>query len=403
MDKTIKCILAVIVVCLFSAGDWRQFRGSDNESVSAEKGLPKTFGEEENLAWKIPLPGRGASGPIVVEGKVIVTASDGAAHDRLHVLAFDSKSGKLIWHRQLWATGHTAHNSFGSIACNTPASDGELVFAFFSTNDLACFDLDGNLKWLRGLAFDYPTMRNDVGMGSSPLVVGDVVMVQCENQGESFIAGLDKKTGETRWRRDRDHEALWTSPTVLRGKTRADDLVLFQCRERLSAHDPGTGNALWRYEASCHTIASVTTDGNRIYLPANGIHALEYDPTAKAVKLLWNEPRLRGGNASPVAVDGRVYVVKPPAILICADAADGSVLWQVRLKGPVWSTPVVADGHAYVVNHKGLVQVVRLGEKGELVGTTQIDPDVLASPAVSDGAVYFRTDRHLWKAALGEK
>ena len=107
--------------------------------------------------------------------------------------------------------------------------------------------------------------------------------------------------------------------------------------------------------------------------------------------------------ASPVAVDGRVYRVKSPAILICADAADGSILWQVRLKGPVWSTPVVADGHAYVVNHKGLVQVVRLGKKGELVGTTQIDPDVLASPAVADGALYFRTDRHLWKAALEEK
>jgi outer membrane protein assembly factor BamB len=400
MERIVQCVLAVVLVTVCSAGDWRQFRGTENNSVSTETNLPKTFGDDENLAWKVPLHGRGASGPIVVGGRVIVTASGGVAHDRLHVMAFDSKTGKLAWHRQLWATGHTAYNSFGSIACNTPASDGQLVFAFFSTNDLACFDLDGNLKWCRGLALDYPTMRNDVGMSSSPLVVGDVVMLQCENQGESFIAGLDKKTGETRWQNDRDHEAIWSSPTILRGKTSDEDLVLFQCREKLSAHDPETGEEVWKYEASCHTIASVTTDANRIYLPANGIHALEYDPETRSAKLLWYEQRLRGERASPVASGNRVFVVKSPAILISADAADGSILWQVRLKGPVWSTPVVADGHAYVVNYKGLVQVVRLGDKGELVGTTQIDPEVLASPAVSDGAVYFRTDRHLWKAAL---
>ena len=394
--------MAVLLVTVFSAGDWRQFRGTDNNSVSTETDLPKTFGDDKNLAWKVPLPGRGASGPIVVDGRVIVTASGGSANDRLHILAFDSRHGKLAWHRQLWATGHTSHNSFGSIACNTPASDGQLVFAFFSTNDLACFDLDGNLKWCRGLAFDYPTMRNDNGMASSPLVVGDTVMVQCENQGESFVAGLDKRTGETRWRKDRDREQLWSSPTVFRGKTPDDDQVLFHGREWLSAHDPETGDEVWKYEAACNTIASVTTDANRIYLPANGIHALQYARETKSVKLLWNEQRLQGGRASPVVRENRLYVVKSPAILICADAADGNILWQVRLKGPVWSTPVVADGHAYVVNHKGLVQVVRLGDKGELVGTTQIDPDVLASPAVSDGAIYFRTDQQLWKAALSK-
>jgi len=400
MQRIVRCVLALTLVAVLSAADWRQFRGTDNNSVSTQTDLPKTFGEDENLAWKVSLPGRGASGPIVVDGKVVVTASSGAAHDRLHVLAFDAGTGELAWHRQLWATGHTAHSTFGSIACNTPASDGQLVFAFYSTNDLACFDLDGNLKWCRGLAFDFPTMRNDVGMGSSPLVVGDTVMVQCENQGESFIAGLDKRTGETRWRNERDHKAMWSSPTVLRGKTPDDDLVLFQGREWLSAHDPATGEEVWKHEASCHTIASVTTHANRIYLPANGIHALEYDPDTKSAKLLWYEQRLRGGNSSPVAGGDFVLVVKPPAILICADAADGSIRWQLRVKGPLWSTPVVADGHAYLLNHKGLVQVVRLGDKGELVGTSQIDPDVLASPAVSDKAIYFRTDQHLWKAAL---
>ena len=117
------------------------------------------------------------------------------------------------------------------------------------------------------------------------------------------------------------------------------------------------------------------------------------------MELCGSQRLLRGGNSGPVVSDGRVYVVKPPAILVCGDAETGDVLWQVRLKGPVWATTLVADGHAYVINHKGLLQVVRLGEKGELVGEHQLDPGILASPAVADGAIYFRSDQLLWTFA----
>ncbi len=273
-SKTLQYTLALAVIGFGCGADWRQFRGTNSNSVSTQRNLPKTFGDGKNVAWKAPLPGRGPSGPIVVGNRVVVTASSGFRGDRLHVLSFDTQTGKLQWERQLWATGHTMHNPFGAIACNTPASDGEFIFAFYSTNDLACFDLEGNLKWFRGLAYDHPTMRNDVGMGSSPLVVADTVIVQCENQGESFIAGLDKQTGETLWRHERDHDAVWSSPTVLRGERPEDDIVLFHGRDFLSGHDPRTGEAVWKYEASCHTIATATTDRDRIYLPANGIHAL---------------------------------------------------------------------------------------------------------------------------------
>jgi len=197
-DATTKSIFALAAVVLLAGSDWRQFRGTDNRSVSREKGLPTEFGEGKNVAWKVPLPGRGPSSPIVVDGSVVVTCSSGPRHDRLHVLLFDAATGKVKWHRQLWATGHCVHHAFGAVATPTPASDGERIFAFYSSNDLACFDLDGNLLWFRGLAYDHPTTRNDVGMGSSPLVVGDTVIVQCQNQGESFAAGIDTATGETR-------------------------------------------------------------------------------------------------------------------------------------------------------------------------------------------------------------
>lgn len=396
----LKSIFALTAVALLTGSDWRQFRGTDNRSVSNEKGLPTEFGDGKNVAWKVPLPGRGASSPIVVDGSVVVTCSSGARHDRLHVLLFDAASGKLRWHRQLWATGHCVHHSFSAVAAPTPASDGKRIFAFYSSNDLACFDLDGNLLWFRGLAYDHPTTRNDAGMGSSPLVVGDTVVVQCQNQGESFAAGIDTATGETRWQIERERDAIWSSPTVLRGND-GEDLVLLQSRSGLTAHDPQTGEQVWKYEASCHTIASVTTGADTVYLPANGLHALSYDRATRSVRLKWFERQLRSTNASPLVDRRRVYVMKSPAILVCGDATDGSVLWQLRLQGPIWASHVLADGHIYVTSHTGLIQVVKLGEdKGELVGTAQVDSGLLATPAVAGGAIYFRSDKHLWKGAF---
>lgn len=389
--------LAVMAVCCFGGSDWLQFRGTDNSSVSDTTGLPITFDETTNVAWKVPLPGRGPSSPIVVGNQVVVTCSSGAKQDRLHVLSFNATSGKLQWHRQLWATGHVAYHPFGAIATPTPACDGQRIFAFYSSNDLACFDLRGNLQWFRGLAFDYPTARNDVGMASSPAVFANTVVVQMENQGESFAAGIDSATGETRWRIEREHDAIWASPTVLRGKTPEQDIVLLQGRSRLTAHDPDSGKELWDYEAPCHSTASAVAADGRIYLPAAGLHALQCAPGAKNVKPLWIEDRLRSGNASVMVHDDRVYTIKPPSILVCADAADGKILWELRLKGPQWASPVIADGRLYCVNHAGLVQVVELGEEGKLLGTSQLDGPILASPAVADGAIYFRSDKHLWK------
>ena len=394
-------ILVLTAVCLLSGADWLQFRGTDNNPASDQKDLPTEFGDGKNVAWKAPLPGRGPSSPIVIGDRIIVTAASGARQQRLHVLCFDAAGGKPLWHREFWATGSAVCNGFGGVATPTPASDGQLVVVFYSSNDLACFDLEGNLRWFRGLGYENPTTRNDVGMGSSPLIVGPTVIVQCENRGESFAAGIDTATGQTRWRIERDHGAIWSSPAVLRGTKPGGDLVLMQSRPGLTAHDPQTGRVVCQYETSCHTTSSAVGFGGRAYLPSHGLHALEPDAAAGAIRFLWHQPKLSSGSSSPVIHDGRAYTVKGSTILVCGDLADGSVLWQLRLKGPIWATPVAAGGHVYCVNHDGLVQVVRLGEKGTLAGTSQIDPGILATPAVGQGAIYFRSNANLWKVAAG--
>lgn len=390
------------MLAMLCGADWRQFRGTEGTGSAPDEKLPVTFGNEgKNVAWKAPLPGRGPSSPIVVGDRVIVTASSGPRQDLLHVLAFDAETGERLWHRELWATGHTICHGFGAVAAPTPASDGRLIFAFYSSNDLACFDLEGNLKWFRGLAYEHPLARNDVGMASSPAVVRDTVVVQVENQGDSFGAGLDTATGETRWLRAREAGAIWSSPVVLRGGTPEQDVVLMQSRSKLTAQNAHTGEPLWDYETSCHTMSSTLAAGGIVYLPSHGLHALKPRPDGRGFERLWYEQRLRSGPSSPVAYGGRLYTLKPPGILVCGDATTGEVLWQLRLKGPFWATPAIAGGHAYCVNHDGEVQVVRLGDgEGELVATNQIDKAILASPAVAHGAIYFRSDEHLWKVAL---
>jgi hypothetical protein len=248
------------------------------------------------------------------------------------------------------------------VAIPTPASDGRLIFALFSSSDLACFDLEGNLQWQRGLGYENPTTRGDVGMASSPLVVGDTLVVQLENQGESFATGLDAATGQTRWRVPREQEATWTSPLRLRGQTPGADLVLLQSRSRLSVHDPRTGRELCDYKGDIHTVATATTVGDCIYLPSEGgLTALRWNPSGRTLATLWHSKRLQIGNASPIVAGGRLYTLKSGGVLVCADAGDAHVLWQLRLKGPFWATPVLADGRLFAVNYEGLVQVAHPG------------------------------------------
>ncbi len=378
---------------------WLHFRGTDNNPVAASARLPLRFGPEENVTWKVPLPGRGPAGPVVVGDRVFVTASDGPREDRLHVLCLDAGSGKTRWHRWFWATGSTVCHPFGAVAAPTPASDGRLVLAFFSSNDLVCLDLEGNLQWLRGLAYERPATRNDVGMASSPLVLGQTVIVQCQTYGDSFAAGLDIASGRNRWWLDREKGSLWASPTIFRARPDAEPLALLQSRRGLAAVVPHSGEVVWEHEAGCHSMASVVAADGRIYLPAGGLEALEI--SGGVPRLLWRQQRLVCGAGSPVVHQGRVYTVNSAGVVCCGDVATGERLWQLRLegKGRVWATPVLAGGHLYVIKHDGRVEVVQLGEKGQQVGSGQIDPGALATPAIAGGAIYFRTDEHLWKVA----
>ena len=373
--------------------DWRQFRGNDSNSVSSETSLPTSL-SGETIAWKVDLPGRGVSSPIIVGDKLFVTASSGYSEDRLHTLCFDSKTGKQIWERQFWATGRTMCHKKMSVATPTPASDGERVFSFYSSNDLTCLDLHGNLLWYRGLGSDYPNASNSLGMSSSPIVVGDTVIVQVESDAEAFAAGLDVKTGDEKWKIDRPRKANWTSPAVLRGDT---DLVLLQSSAGLSAVDPNTGDEVWNFDKGASTIPSSTPVGDTVYVPSNGLTVLK--PTASGVEVAWNVERLRPSTASAVVYNGDIFMVDRAGVVKCADQKNGKIKWQLRLKGASFSaTPIAGAGMLFFFNEDGKAFIVKPGDaKGAILSEMELGETILATPSIANKAVFVRSDQHLWK------
>jgi len=392
---------ALVLVASLSAADWNQFRGPAL-GVAREGTPPTTWSEadQKNIAWKAEVPGKGPSSPIVIGDRVVVTASDGANQERIMVLCYDAGTGSLLWQRQFWATGRTGSHPDSANAAPTPASDGERIFAFFSSNDLVCLSLDGDLLWYRGLAFDHPKAGNDVGMASSPTVVQNTVVVQIENQGDSFAAGLDTATGETRWQIPREPVANWTSPAAWSSADRNQAVVLLQSPSGLTAHDPLTGEEKWRHDTACDAIPSPSIDEHQVvFVASDRLASLTFDKQGKP-QPAWDSARLRPGAASPVVAGNRLYVINRVGVLACADVATGESLWQLRLQGEFWGTPILTGDLLFLVNKEGEGVVVRVKDtEGELLGVSPLGERVQASPALADNALYIRSEKSLWKIA----
>ena len=391
-------LLSIITLTLFVTGtvaDWRQFRGNDVNGVAEKQAAPKSLSE---VAWKTELPGRGLSGPIVVGEQIIVTSSSGVDQNRLHIQSFDSKTGEEEWHRQFWATGRTMCHNKMCVATPTPASDGERIFAFYSSNDVICLDLAGNLLWYRGLTFDYPNASNSLGMASSPVVVEDTLVVQVESDAEAFAVGLDTLNGLERWKIERPRRANWSSPVVLAGSADQTAAVLLQSSKGVQAVEPKTGKELWNYTEGASTIPSSAVSGQVVYVPSHGITALRPNPESESPEIVWQAGNLSPGTASPYTSDGKVFVVNSSGALTCADAKDGKRLWQLRLKGSFSGSPVGVGGRIYFFNEAGVAQAVEPGDKsGKIVEEHDLKETILCTPAVSDGAIFVRSDKYLYK------
>jgi outer membrane protein assembly factor BamB len=393
-----------LVVSGALAADWTQFRGPTGTFVADDSQLPTAWSitDGTNVPWAVTLPGRGVASPIVVDGRVIVTCSSGPKRDRLHVVAYAADDGRQLWHRRFWATGRSLCHPTSANAAPTPASDGERVFAFFSSNDLVCLDLDGRVEWIRGLALDHPKAGNDIGMSSSPLVVGDKVIVQSESQGNSFVEAIDTASGATRWQIDRPRDANWCSPLSIRWKTDGAPFaaVLLQSSGGIDICSADDGQRVTGWQGECNVIPSSVLN-EFLFVPSNGLTVLSVDPP-HAPEVVWQENRLGPGTPSPVVRDGKVYVISG-AVVSCGDLESRAVAWRKRLAGDFWATPVLVGDHLYCVNRDGRVFVVDITDQGNVVGENELGEEINATPAVANGGLYIRSHEHLWKIAGADR
>ncbi len=396
-------VLAVLASVVAAAGaDWPRFRGPDGRGLAPASHPPIEWndvaGHSQNIAWKVRLPGRGCSCPLVLGDRVLVTCSDGYRQDQLSLNCYDARDGRRIWQRTLWATGRTMTHPTIAPAAPSPVSDGKRVYVLFSSNDVACYDLAGNLIWLRGLMLDYPNASNSLGMASSLVIAEETVIAKLENDSQSLTVALHAEDGTTRWVVDRPAVASWSTPVLWRAADGNTEVVLQSVRG-FTAYDLATGKRRWQFAAGGSAQASVVAADGLLLLPARGVTAVK-PRVGRNPEVVWDNNRLRCNTATPLVYQDRVYVLSG-TILKCAELATGKLRWQLRLKGRRFSaSPVLAGDRLYITGEDGVTHVVDIGgTKGKVVGTGKLGETILATPAVGDNALLIRSHQHLWKIA----
>ena len=252
---------------------------------------------------------------------------------------------------------------------------------------------------MRGLTLDYPNASNSLGMASSPIIVGDTLVAQIENDSESFAAGFDLETGANKWKIDRPKSANWTSPVAL--KVGQQRVVALQSSKGVLGVAPATGSALWNYSNGASTIPSGAAAGDTLYIPSRGLTAVRPATQGGEPTALWNKKTQNPATASPLVTGDKVYIVNSAGVLNASNRLTGERLWRVRLKGPFSGSPVASDGgHLYLFNEEGLGQCVDLsGPEGKVVSELDLGETILGTPSISDDALFVRSDATLWKLA----
>lgn len=411
------CALAIHGSSVAFAADWPQFRGPMANGVSAEQGAPAEWDVAKNIRWRAEAGGRGWSAPVVYGGKVIITTAiaDPAAGDggqRFEVHCYDLASGDLRW-KQVAKTGKSSvpTHEDNTYATETPVTDGERIIAYFGMNGLSCYDFTGKLLWQKDLGAY--SMDNDWGTASSPTMLDGLVFVQVDNEQESFLAALDAKTGDERWRVPREERSNWSSPILWKNKVRTE---LVTSGSAVRSYDPATGELLWEFKGISGRSSSSPAGNDELLIVgaenrsdrgggAGGLCAIKAGATGDitpavegelGAHIAWLNPSAAPEMASPLIVDGLVYIfTRRGGVVRTYDLATGEQVYEKRLPGAqeVWASPWSYDGKVFALDSTGATHVLAPGRTFELIRSNPLDDGrYWASTAVADGALLIRSE-----------
>ena len=420
----------LLSAALLSAAEsnWPGWRGPSSNGVSAEKNVPLEWSPENNIAWKVELPGRGNSSPIVWGGKIFLTAEiegdtvagvkppshilrgqpfrhpDSTAADRTHqliVMALDFKTGKLLW-RDVAYEGlvYDEHHKKGNHASPTPVTDGKLIYFYFGTGGLYAYNFEGKKQW-EMMPGNIAT--EGMGPGTSPVLDGHLVFLQCDtDEGEgSFLAAVDKKTGKTVWRVDRKEPVSWSTPVIMQAGDHSE--LIASGMLSVIAYDPATGKELWRTAGvKGNSVPSTIYTQGIAFLSAGYPvrHTIAVKPGGSGeVKELWAYEKGTGYVPSGIAYEDYVYLVSDKGILTCLDAKTGKLNYdngRVPIPATFTASPVALDGKILLTSEDGDTFVIKAGPVYEVLGKNSVGEPVYASPAVVRGTVLIRGQKSLF-------
>jgi len=393
----------VVVALIFLAAsaraeDWPQFRGPDGQGHSSEVGLPTEWSETQNVAWKCPVEGLGWSSP-VIQGNDIWLTTAVADKGSLQVVRLDARSGEVkaateVFHKDDLGPIH-AKNSHAS---PTPFIDGDRIYVHFGAHGTACLSTAGEIVWRnQELVYDH---RH--GPAGSPIVWRDLVIVSCDGTDKQFVVALDKKTGEIRWRTDRNGRMAYSTPLVI--TVDGTEQVVSPGGDQVVGYAPGTGEEIWRFRYDGYSVVPRPVYGHGLVFVSSA-----YDsPVLYAIRLsgqgditetaaAWSMRRGAPNNPSVLLVGDELYVVSDLGIATCVDAASGEQHWQTRLGGGFSASPLLAEGRVYFTNEEGLTTVIEAGKVFKKLAENRVAGRTLASLATSDHAIFLRTDTALYR------
>lgn len=413
---------------------WPQWRGPLHNGVAPHSDPPTAWSETENVRLKVEVPGRGLASPIVWGDKIFLltaVAADADAYDAsqkaaaeklekkewppsvepvkqaFEVLALSRQDGSVVWRKTAAEkVPHESHYLDSSWASASPVTDGERLFAQFGSSGLYAYDLEGELLWSVDLGD--MTTRRGFGEGSSPALHGDTLVVNWDHEGDSFIVGLDARSGQERWRTERPGEVTsWATPLVVESAGRLQVVVPATGRSR--GYDLETGHEIW--SATGMTVNTIPTPVHRdgiVYLTSgyrgNLMQAIALarakGPVNDTEAIVWTFDRHTPYVPSPVLYEDRICFIKHLRnIFTCLDATTGEVLYtEKRLEGitNVYASPVAAAGRLYIFAKDGKAIVLDAGREYKVLATNALDDSVNASPAIAGDEIFVRSDRYLY-------
>jgi outer membrane protein assembly factor BamB len=431
--------LAVAAGVSVAAADWPQWRGPHGTGISDEKDLPIRWSATENVTWKASLAGLGVSTPIAAGARIFVTSQIGAGvrkpgnHPRLvqgadaaaageralasrgapadpaadrtifAVEAFQRGDGRRLWEYRVEAAGpltgvHEKHN----LASPSPVTDGRMVFAWFGTGQLVALDLNGRIVWARHLGKEIAPFDINWGHASSPTLYQDLLILLCDHTPASYLLAVDTRTGQERWRADRGKgRSSYTTPFVVETATGSELIV--NSSERVDAYDPKTGAFLWHVGgANQFPIPSPTFHDGVVYL-SRGYRSGPYmairpggHGDISTSHVVWQVPTGAPYISSLVYDAGVIYMANDVGAITAVEADTGKKLWQERVNAIFSASPVAADGKIYFVSETGETIVLKSGREPVVLARNDIGERLMASPAISNGQIFLRSDDRLF-------